>query len=128
MRDKRVELRADFQQYYNLNLDDMGQRYTIWHAADCAAMLPLTSRVAVSINPDNALTLSDRLQANTEYWTHLAAWMNTKDGSKNKNQPKHLLVDERSQRLKEAVALDQDTYKSILARPRKGSNGINKSG
>lgn len=39
------ELRADFQQTYNLNLDDMGDQYTVAHAASLAQMLPNHTRV-----------------------------------------------------------------------------------
>lgn len=40
-----AHLRADFQQFYHLNLDDMGERYSLLHAADCAAMLPYQARI-----------------------------------------------------------------------------------
>lgn len=40
-----AHLRADFQQFYNLNIDDMGERYSLAHASDCAALLPAEARV-----------------------------------------------------------------------------------
>lgn len=38
-------MRADFQQFYALNLDEMGGAYGIGHAACLAAQLPFGSRV-----------------------------------------------------------------------------------
>lgn len=43
------ELRADFQQTYNLNLDDMGDGYSVAHAAALAEMLPAATRVRVRL-------------------------------------------------------------------------------
>ena len=80
VRDRKAELRADFQQFYGLNIDAMGRGYTIRHAADLAAMLPSASRTFVSIDPENAWTLQDRILARIEYWCHVSAWMQTKDG------------------------------------------------
>lgn len=42
------ELRADFQQYYGLNLDEMGGAYSISHAACLAAQLSGASRTISS--------------------------------------------------------------------------------
>lgn len=42
------ELRADFQQHYGLNLDDMGGPYGIGHAACLAAQLPPGSRASAA--------------------------------------------------------------------------------
>lgn len=39
------ELRADMQQVYGLNIDDMGEAFSPWHAASLAAQLPRGSRV-----------------------------------------------------------------------------------
>lgn len=46
-----TELRADLQRYYSLNLDDLGTHYTAFHAAACAACLPLGSSLMSAINP-----------------------------------------------------------------------------
>lgn len=40
-----AHLRADMQQFYGLNLDHMGDQYSVSHAADCAALLPYEARV-----------------------------------------------------------------------------------
>lgn len=42
-------MRADFQQFYGLNLDEMGGAYSIGHAACLAAQLPYGSRVVTLI-------------------------------------------------------------------------------
>ena len=41
-----AQLRADFQQFYGLNIDGMGSEYTYDHAAALAANLPRSSRLA----------------------------------------------------------------------------------
>ena len=41
-------LRADFQQYYNLNIDGMGREYRVLHAAALVAQLPTNARVNVA--------------------------------------------------------------------------------
>lgn len=45
-----VELRADLQRYFGLDLSRMGQDFTVWHAAACAACLPLGSATLARID------------------------------------------------------------------------------
>jgi hypothetical protein len=47
-------LRADFQQWYGLNLDDMGGDYSISHAACLAAQLPGDSRTFAAFRREEA--------------------------------------------------------------------------
>ena len=120
VRDRKAELRADFQQFYGLNIDAMGRGYTIRHAADLAAMLPSASRTFVSIDPENAWTLQDRILARIESWCHVSAWMQTKDGMKNRNRPVPLIEAKNGgRRRSDAVSLDISDYERILSKPRK---------
>ena len=48
------ELRADFQQFYGLNIDRMGADYSILHAADIAVQLPYEARVWTAIRKERA--------------------------------------------------------------------------
>lgn len=120
-RKRRAELRADFQEHYGLNLDLMGKGYTIRHAADLAVMLPSRSRTFVAIDPSNAWGLQERVLARIEYWCHVAAWMQTRDGQKGRNAPKPLFdaAAHADQRRKDAVALDVADYAKVLSKPRK---------
>ena len=45
-------MRADFQQFYALNLDEMGGAYGIGHAACLAAQLPYGSRVIALLSKE----------------------------------------------------------------------------
>lgn len=57
----RDELEADFQQFYGLDLGDMGHGYTVSHAAVLAAQLPRNSRCMAQIDAD--LVWSDETAA-----------------------------------------------------------------
>jgi len=59
LRDHPVELRADLQRYYNLNIDDMGTAYTANHAAACAACLPMGSSTLAAYEPALAWTWTE---------------------------------------------------------------------
>ena len=84
----RLELRADLQQYYALNLDDMGRSYKVSHAADLAVMLPEGSRVMRRIDPSNAWGWQEYLLADLVNRVRWLQWAKTPDGAKNRNHPK----------------------------------------
>lgn len=85
------ELRADFQQYYGLNIDDMGLRgFSYAHAATLLAQLPKTSRVAIKRNPDNAWDEQARILVHLEYDLRRLMWSMTKDAQYRRNEPKPL--------------------------------------
>lgn len=82
-----AQLRADFQQFYGLNLDGMGTDYSVLHAADLAAQLPQESRcVAVESQPAS-WTRSERLLALIEYYAHAWVWAHSEDAKKKRNVP-----------------------------------------
>jgi len=82
------ELRADFQQYYTLNIDKMGLEYSIVHAADLAVMLPQNSRVMCKIDPANAWGWQEHMLADLVNRVRWLQWAKTTDGAKNRNHPK----------------------------------------
>lgn len=84
------ELRADFQQYYGLNIDGMGVDYSVSHAADLAAMLPHDSRSFVAERPDLEWTNTEWLLWSIEYSLRVLRWQPTKDGQADRNRPKPL--------------------------------------
>lgn len=100
-------MRADFQQYYGLNLDGMGHGYSIEHAACLAAQLPRESRTIRAISPAAAWGWTENLLANIEYWLHVLAWTKTKDGEKGRNKPQRIdpsdTEEERKRRHERAV-------------------------
>ena len=81
-------LRADFQQFYGLDIDGMGGDYTLAHAAALAAQLPVESRCYKFDHPEAAWTAGDYLLAEIAYGISILAWQNTKDGQKGLNRPK----------------------------------------
>lgn len=82
------ELRADFQQYYGLDIDGMGAGFSHAHAASLVKMLPRGSRVGRALNPDSEWDDATYILAQIEYDLRVLAWQNTKDGQKGRNRPK----------------------------------------
>lgn len=119
MRGHGAELRADFQQFYGLNLDGMCRDYTAFHAADLCAMLPASSRVFSALDPDRAWTRQEALLALVEYWSHMCYWAQTKDGMKGRKQPKPLIPTGAGRKREKQVSLPLDEVKQRLSRPRR---------
>lgn len=83
-------MRADFQQYYGLNLDGMGTAFSYSHAAFLCAELPSDSRIARAYNPDAAYTLTDLLLRDIEHDLRILAWQRTEDAKHRRNFPEPL--------------------------------------
>jgi len=111
-----MELRADFQQYYGLNLDDMGKDYTVFHAACLAAMLPGESRVMRSVDPAFEWGLDQMLIAAVANAARSIAW--AMSGGREADRPELLLPPGR--RDGDIEAIDADDYMAELARLRGG--------
>lgn len=111
------ELRADFQQYYGLNLDGMGEAYTLSHAACLCAQLPPESRTVRALLGDRAeevlWTLPVRIAAEQLNTLRVIRWLKTKDAADGKNFPEPLLPPE--VRNPEPTKPDADGYKAALA-------------
>lgn len=84
------ELRADFQQYYGLNIDGVGRDYPIAHAAALVTMLPTDGRVLSAEAPELEWNTQTYMFNSIEYSLRTLVWMNTKDAQRNLNRPKHL--------------------------------------
>ena len=90
MRARPDEMRADFQQFYGLNLDDMGRAYTYLHAAALTAQLPRESRTVLADAPEAAWSDADEMLRRIEHAARVLAWQQTKDGAKGRNAPRPL--------------------------------------
>lgn len=91
LRNRKDKLRADFQQYYGLNLDGMGSDYTVLHAADLAANLPRDSRCGVADDPLNEWTTELCLLALIEHHLHEWNWAHSKASSDESTRPRLLI-------------------------------------
>lgn len=112
------ELRADFQQCYGLNLDDMGGSFGIGHAACLAAQLPPDSRTFSAADPLCAYaTPTNRLLALIEYHAHAGWYVHTEDARRGRNRPRP--VTERTARGTQGQAMEIGELREFLARPRR---------
>lgn len=112
-------MRADFQQHYGLNLDEMGGAYSIRHAASLAAQLPKDSRTFVAADPlCEYASATNRLLALIEYHTHVGWWQLTEDAQKGRNHPQFIATPTGSGTT-QGESLSIEEYMEILALPRK---------
>lgn len=115
--DSPDELRADFQQYYGLNIDGMGVDYTHAHAAALVAQLPRDARVLVHAVPDAEWTEQTRILAHIEYSLRLLLWSRTKDAQTGRNKPKPLpSPSERRKRRERIEGADKAFVDKVLGR------------
>lgn len=112
-------LRADFQRFYGLNLDDMGRTYGVLHAADLAVHLPAES--AVKREMSGGWSRSEHLLA--ELVDGFALYMWAKAGGKAGRKPKPIprpgVSDGSNARMKDALLLPVDEVRRRLAMPRR---------
>ncbi|MDR1954283.1 MAG: DUF5361 domain-containing protein [Clostridiales Family XIII bacterium] len=112
-----MQVRADFQEHYGLNLDDMGEAYSRHHAAELLVMLPQKSRVWVAMNPGNAWGWQEHFMSSMEFSLRWLVWAKTKDGQKNRNRPKPIrLRPEKAKKSTKTMTADQ--MKAYLSRQR----------
>lgn len=67
-------LRADFQHYYNLDLDNLGTTIRVRRAADLAANLPTQAVTWARLDPHMAWDTSTQLLALIADYTGFTAW------------------------------------------------------
>lgn len=103
MAKRKTELRADFQRVYGLNIDDMGEGYSVKHAADLAAMLPKDSLVFKAENPAFEWSETQYMLRSIEFSLRILIWQNSKDGQKGKNKPKPIDTPEQQARIRNGV-------------------------
>lgn len=82
------EVRADFQQFYGLNIDRMGDEYSEAHAASLLSQLPAKSRVFRAERPELEWGDEEALLASIEYSLRVLCWRQTKDGERGRRPPK----------------------------------------
>ena len=81
-------MRADFQQFYNLNIEHMGRDFSTLHAAELLVELPQESRIHALYLEDGAWTLDRTLAAMAVNALNILVWQRSKDGQKNRKRPK----------------------------------------
>lgn len=86
MRDRPCELRADFQQFYGLNIDGMGVAYSYAHAACLCSQLPAGARIFRGTAAE--WDAQQYMLAAIEHTLRVIAWQSTEDAQKRRNYPK----------------------------------------
>ena len=69
------ELEADFQEFYGLNLEELGKSLSLRHAAILAAHLPPKSRCRSVADPNAVWSEEMYALVNIEYEMRLLLWM-----------------------------------------------------
>ena len=88
LREHESAVRADFQQFYGLNIDGMGRDFSTTHAADLLVELPGESRIKRTYGGDGTWDFDRLLASLTVDALNLIVWQRTKDGQKGRNRPK----------------------------------------
>lgn len=112
-------VRADFQQYYGLNIDEMGEAYSTLHAAELLVELPGESRVKRIYSDDGPWTFDRTLMALAVNALNVLVWQRTKDGSKGRNRPEPIGPFARPRRRAlEGEAMTIEELDALLSMPR----------
>nr|DAF39960.1 MAG TPA: protein of unknown function (DUF5361) [Caudoviricetes sp.] len=114
-------LRADFQRFYGLDLDDVGHGIRCRRAADLAAHLPPEACVWRVLDPRMEWTVTDWLLAEIADNTGFNAWTKTKDASRANARWKGRITrpgDHERGRRADVNVMDVDTLRRMLDMPR----------
>lgn len=107
-------LRADFQRFYGLNLDDMGDAYSFRHAAALCANLPGDS--AVYRAEGDGWTETQQLLADIGRGIDTIWWQRTEAGQKsNATAPNYYISPHERRKRARAKAVPIDERKRIVA-------------
>lgn len=115
LRAHRLELVADFQQFYGLDLLSIAAR----RAAGLAVMLPSDSRTMKAIDPAAGWSRTDHLLSLIELWTHVMVWRETKDAKSKRNVPVQITPSVEQNKRETSFSAPVDEYAALLAKPRK---------
>lgn len=113
-------VRADFQEFYNLNIEHMGRDYSTIHAAELLVELPEQSRVRAIYAENGPWTLDRTLAAMTVNALNVLVWQKTKDGQRNRNKPKMVgPFEDVGKKSIDANPMTIDELNAVLALPRR---------
>lgn len=105
------------QRVYGLNIDEAGERYSIYHLASLVAFLPHDSNTYMAIEPESQFGLLEMLLVRIEHDLSIGNWLNSRDGEKGINRPKPLFSP-RKKVSKQREALTVEELERRLALPR----------
>lgn len=94
------ELEADMQQYYGLDLNDLGRTLTVHHASVLAAQLPAQARCCIAQEPDLAWTTETMFLRRIDYSLASLLWAM---GGRKGQKPKPAETPKELQRIRESV-------------------------
>lgn len=118
-------LRADFQRWYGLDLDDLGHSLRIRRAADLAAYIPEDGAVWPEIDPCLKWDTTKQLLANISDATSFAAWTKTKDAQRRNATWKGALqrpgLREHRLRQRDVQAMSPEQLDRLLSMPRRAA-------
>lgn len=118
-------LRADFQRWYGLDLDDLGHSLRIRRAADLAAYIPEDGAVWPEIDPCLKWDTTKQLLANISDATSFAAWTKTKDAQRRNATWKGALqrpgLREHRLRQQDVQAMSPEQLDRLLSMPRRAA-------
>ena len=115
-------MRDDFQQYYGLNIDDIGVVFSVHHAATLAVMLPTQSRVISIAAPYASWTLDNHLLAAAVNALRDLVWLESDYKRRQSNRPKPI-EPPKAKSNTDAVLLDSDDYLEQLKMMREVAYG-----
>lgn len=120
MLEYRGALTADFQRFYGLRLNDALQSDGVLWCADLARWLPPEAAVWGCLDPRATWSTSDYLNAMAVDALRWLVWAKTKDGQKNRRQPKPIPRPQ-PPRARNVVLLTTEQVRERLARPRRNA-------
>ncbi len=117
------ELRADFQRFYGIDIDDIGRSLRVTRAASLLAGLPAYASVRIAENPKLASYDPQSLMVNMTCFLDFIAWSKTKDASR-KNAKWRPRFDGNGgrQRDPETLGMSVEQLEDMLSKPRRGIN------
>lgn len=112
-------MRADFQQFYGLNIDGMGRDFSTTHAADLLVELPGESRIKRVYGGDGTWDFDRLLASLAVDALNVLVWQRTKDGQKGRNRPKPITPQvKNSGRTIGGMSMSIEELNEMLSRPR----------
>ena len=120
------ELRADFQQYYHLNIDRVGVDYEVVHAVELALQLPLGCRTYSAIDPTYSWSNQEYLLADIDWVVRTLCWSLAGGKKTGQGQPERIAPKQEGACMQKPRRwiTDADVYQSRLGAARKAKHGL----